>query len=159
MTYETDSAPPEIAFRWSAFDELTAREVHDLLRLRCLVFVVEQACAFAEIDGLDPDAIHLRLTVGDDLAGCLRILAYDDAVRIGRIVTAAGYRGRGFGGEMMAEALRYAGERFPDRDIVLSAQSHLETFYAGHGFHVASEPYDEDGIPHIDMRRAAASTV
>ena len=146
VTYETDSAPPEIAFRWSAFDELTAREVHDLLRLRCLVFVVEQACAFAEIDGLDPDAIHLRLTVGDD-----------DAVRIGRIVTAAGYRGRGFGGEMMAEALRYAGERFPDRDIVLSAQSHLETFYAGHGFHVASEPYDEDGIPHIDMRRAAAS--
>ncbi|SMD13449.1 ElaA protein [Fulvimarina manganoxydans] len=156
MTLEADSAPPDIVFRWSAFDEMSAQEVHDLLRLRCLVFVVEQACAFAEIDGLDPDAIHLRLMIGDDLAGCLRVLADDDAVRIGRIVTAADYRGRGLGGEMMAEALRYAQERFPDREIALSAQAHLETFYAGQGFRVASEPYDEDGIPHIDMRRAAA---
>ncbi|MCK5933637.1 MAG: GNAT family N-acetyltransferase [Fulvimarina manganoxydans] len=135
---------------------MSAQEVHDLLRLRCLVFVVEQACAFVEIDGLDPEAIHLRLMIGDDLAGCLRVLADDDAVRIGRIVTAAAHRGRGFGGEMMAEALLYLSERFPDRDIALSAQAHLEAFYADHGFRVVSKPYDEDGIPHIDMRRAAA---
>ncbi|MEN3791380.1 GNAT family N-acetyltransferase [Fulvimarina sp. MAC3] len=156
MTLEPESGQPEIAFRWSAFDELSAREVHDLLRLRGLVFVVEQDCAFDEIDGQDPQAIHLRLMIGDDVAGCLRILADDDTVRIGRIATANAYRGRGFGHEMMTEAMRYADKRFPRRDITVSAQSHLQTFYAAHGFIVVSVPYEEDGIPHIDMKRAAS---
>ncbi|MCE7028054.1 GNAT family N-acetyltransferase [Jiella avicenniae] len=142
--------------RWSAFEELTAVEVHDLLRLRSLVFVVEQACVFAEIDGCDPQAIHLRQFVGEDLAGCLRILRDEDAVRIGRVATAAAYRGRGYGHDMMAEALRYAAECFSGRAIVVSAQAHLEAFYGRHGFVAASAPYDEDGIAHIDMRRAGS---
>ena len=154
---EAETGGPEIAFRWNAFAELSAVEVHDLLRLRSLVFVVEQNCVFAEIDGRDPQAIHLRQFVGENLAGCLRILCEEDAVRIGRIATAAAYRGRGYGHEMMAEALRYAAWRFAGRDLVVSAQAHLEAFYIRHGFVVASAPYDEDGIPHIDMRRAGSS--
>jgi len=37
----------------------------------------------------------------------------------------------------------------------LGAQAHLADFYAAHGFVVASPVYDEDGIPHVTMRRAA----
>ena len=155
-TAEPETSGPEIAFRWDAFQELSAVEVHDLLRLRSLVFVVEQACVFAEIDGRDPEAIHLRQFVGEDLAGCLRILGDGDAIRIGRIATAAAYRGRGYGHEMMAEALRYAAWRFAGRDVLISAQAHLEAFYGRRGFVVISAPYDEDGIPHIDMRRAGS---
>ncbi|MER0240299.1 GNAT family N-acetyltransferase [Fulvimarina sp. MAC8] len=155
MTLSAGHEEPDIAFRWSAFEELSALEIHDLLRLRSLVFVVEQTCVFAEIDGADPDAIHLRVTVGEDLAGCLRIREDGDLIRIGRIATAAAFRGHGFGHEMMAEALRYVGRRFPRRDLTVSAQAHLQAFYARHGFEVASEPYDEDGIPHIDMTRTA----
>ncbi len=145
-------------WRWSAFDDLSGREVHDLLALRMEVFVVEQACAFAEIDGNDPAAIHLRIVVGDDLAGCLRVFApskNDGPARIGRIVTARAYRGAGLGHRMMIEALRYCGERFVGRAIDLSAQAHLTGFYARHGFTPVSECYLEDGIPHLDMRRPA----
>ncbi|MDY8110416.1 GNAT family N-acetyltransferase [Fulvimarina sp. 2208YS6-2-32] len=144
-----------LAFRWSAFDEMSGREVHDLLRLRNLVFVVEQACAFAEIDGHDPDAIHLRQFVGETLTGCLRMAEDGTAVRIGRIVTASHARGKGHGHDLMAEALRYAARRFADRDLVLSAQAHLGGFYERHGFVAVSDPYDEDGISHIAMHRAA----
>ncbi|WAP67565.1 GNAT family N-acetyltransferase [Jiella pelagia] len=156
MTVTEETGEPEIAFRWNAFEELSAVEVHDLLRLRSLVFVVEQACVFAEIDGCDPQAIHLRQFVGDDLAGCLRIIDGEDAIRIGRIATATAHRGRGHGHAMMVEALRYAAWCFAGRDLVISAQAHLEAFYGRHGFVTTSAPYDEDGIAHIDMRRTGS---
>jgi len=147
-------------WRWSAFDELSAREVHDLLRLRADVFVVEQRCPFAEIDGRDPEALHLlALADGRRLDGCLRLFAPSGAngrARIGRVATAASARGTGLGHALMREALRFVAERFPLATIDLSAQSHLEAFYARHGFQPVSEPYLEDDIPHLDMRRTAA---
>ena len=137
---------------------MTGREVHDLLALRMAVFVVEQACAFAEIDGADPDAIHLQVFIGGDLAGCLRVFAPSEAVdhaRIGRVATAKGHRGTGLGHRMMVEALRFCAEHFAGHAIDLSAQAHLTGFYAWHGFTPVSESYLEDGIPHLDMRRPA----
>lgn len=38
---------------------LTAAELHAVLQLRSRVFVVEQQCVFLDIDGRDPDALHL----------------------------------------------------------------------------------------------------
>lgn len=149
----------ETRWHWSQLHQMTAREVYDLLKLRQDVFVVEQACAFAEIDGRDGEALHLRALSGDDLAGVLRVFAPDEAgrARIGRIATAAGFRGGGLGHRMMAEALRLCAERWPEAAIDLSAQAHLETFYARHGFVTISDAYLEDGIPHLDMRRAPAA--
>nr|WP_246753895.1 GNAT family N-acetyltransferase [Jiella flava] len=135
---------------------MSGREVHDLLRLRMDVFVVEQACAFAEIDGKDIDALHLRQFSGETLIGCLRVLSPEgEPVRIGRIVTAKDFRSQGLGHEMLVEALRYVADRFAEREVVLSAQAQLQGFYAQHGFEPASAPYDEDGIAHIDMKRPA----
>ncbi|WP_185985420.1 GNAT family N-acetyltransferase [Aureimonas mangrovi] len=143
-------------WRWSRFGDLSGREVHDLLKLRVEVFVVEQACAFAEIDGLDIEALHLRVLCEHTLAGCLRILADDDgAPRIGRIVTSPSARGSGLGHRMMEAAVARCTELHPGEAIVLSAQAHLQNFYAAHGFIPASGAYLEDGIAHVDMRRPA----
>jgi ElaA protein len=143
-------------WRWSRFGDLSGREVHDLLKLRMEAFVVEQACAFAEIDGLDIEALHLRVLSGGRLAGCLRILLDDDGTpRIGRIVTAPFARGSGLGHRMMVAAVARCAELHPGQVIVLSAQAHLQNFYAAHGFIPASAAYLEDGIPHVDMRRPA----
>ncbi len=145
---------------WRRFDELTARELHDALKLRCDVFVVEQRCAFAEIDGQDPTALHLLYREGETLAGCLRVFAPEGlggAARIGRIATAGTHRGSGLGHRLMAEALRLCAERWPEADVVLSAQSHLQPFYGRHGFQPVSETYLEDDIPHVDMRRRAGA--
>ena len=35
------------------FDELTLKELYEILRIRVDVFVVEQACPYPEIDGKD----------------------------------------------------------------------------------------------------------
>ena len=60
---------------WRSFDALSARELHDVLKLRADVFVIEQACLFPEIDGRDPAALHLLARgAEDDLLGTLRLL-------------------------------------------------------------------------------------
>ncbi|HZH27306.1 MAG TPA: GNAT family N-acetyltransferase [Azospirillaceae bacterium] len=147
---------------WRDFDALTPRELHDLLRLRCDVFVVEQACAFPEIDGKDPAAAHLlAFAAGGELVGCLRLFAPgpDKAARIGRVAVALVVRGTGLGRRLMAEALAEVDRRFGAVPVDLSAQAHLERFYGGFGFLRIAQDYLEDGIPHCDMRRPAGATV
>ncbi|WP_433118915.1 GNAT family N-acetyltransferase [Micromonospora sp. CA-246542] len=138
--------------RTALFADLDARTLHDLLKLRIDVFVVEQNCPYPELDGRDvePGTRHVWLTDGDALMAYLRILADPDGVaRIGRVVVAPAARGGGHAGRLMAAALDLVG----DRPCVLEAQSHLVAFYARHGFTVSGPEYVEDGIPHTPMRR------
>ncbi len=139
------------------FAELTVQQLHDVLRLRSEVFVVEQQCVFLEIDGLDPLTWHL-LGVDDDG----RLLAYTrlippgvkapDAL-IGRVVTSPAARGGGSGRVLMAESIARCEVLWPGHAITLHAQAHLERFYGSFGFAPSGEPYVEDGIPHIEMRK------
>jgi ElaA protein len=43
------------------------------------------------------------------------------------------------------------------RPIRIAAQHRLEHFYAEFGFRAASDPYEEDGIPHLDMLAGASA--
>ena len=137
----------EIAVR--AFDDLTLRELHDVLALRADVFVVEQDCPYLDPDGEDPAATHVLGTENGILVGYARIHETPDGARIGRVVTARGVRGRGLGHHLVrASVTAVAG-----RASYLHAQDHLRSFYAAHGFHPAGEVFDEDGIPHVRMDR------
>ena len=51
----------------------------------------------------------------------------------------------------MEEALLFCSERYPGQDIVLAAQRNLADFYASLGFAVASKPYDDFGVMHVEM--------
>ncbi|MEV6690854.1 GNAT family N-acetyltransferase [Micromonospora sp. NPDC051196] len=143
---------PSTQLRIAGFADLDARTFHDLVRLRVDVFVVEQECAYPELDGRDiePGTRHLWLARDGAVLAYLRILADPDGVaRIGRVVVAPSARGAGHAGELLAAALAEIG----DRPCVLEAQSHLVDFYARHGFTVSGPEYVEDGIPHTPMRR------
>jgi ElaA protein len=143
-------------FLWRSFEALKPAELHAVLKLRCEVFIVEQACAYADIDGKDPLARHLLAYVGAELIGCLRVFAPDGAgaaARIGRVVIAPPARGTGLGRRLMRRALAEIDARFGPVPVELSAQAHLEAFYASLGFERVSETYLEDDIPHCDMRR------
>ena len=147
---------PDLKFDLRAFDELAPRELHDALALRQRVFVVEQACVYQDVDGKDPNALHL---LGRDEHGALvayaRILAPGvrfDVAAIGRVVIAPERRGEGLARTLMLEAIRVARDHHGPR-VALSAQAHLEAFYASLGFVRVGDEYDEDGIPHVDMRR------
>jgi ElaA protein len=139
------------------FDELTARELHDILRLRCDVFVVEQACAYADVDGRDtePGTRHIWVADGPDepILAYLRTLTEPDGtVRIGRVVTAPAARGRG----LAARLVEHVGTTVP-APLTLEAQSHLAAWYVGLGYEATGPEYVEDGIPHVPMRRMPAT--
>jgi len=158
----TDHDP---VLRWQArtFAQLDAATLYALLKLRSEVFVVEQQCVYLDPDGKDahPDVLHLIGRAGDDsIAAYLRILpaglSYPQ-VSFGRVLTAPAYRGRGLGDPLVRIALEHIERRWPGSDVQIGAQAHLEHYYARHGFVRNSETYLDDGIPHIDMLRAAGA--
>lgn len=159
-----------ITWRCAPFDELTPREIHDMFQARSAAFVVEQDCVFLDIDGVDPVCWHIvgyakaaahasgpRLR-GDDreLVATARLVPPGTKFAepsIGRVVTTEAARGTGCGRALMREALAQAERLWPGQSIRVSAQRHLEKFYASLGFVTDSEPYMEDGIPHVGMLR------
>ncbi len=136
--------------------ELTAAELYDLLRLRTDVFVVEQECAYPELDGRDllAETVHLWVTEEGELLGTIRILHADGGRPIiGRVATARSARGRGIAARLMERGLALCG---PTVEIELHAQAHLEDWYGRFGFVRDGEGYLEDDIAHVPMLRPAA---
>ena len=141
---------------WHSWADLSPPQLYELLQFRQAIFVVEQASPYPDLDGRDSEARHLALRDDGTLIGYLRLIAPNaqelrPLVRIGRVSVAAAARGRGHARTMMAAALRLAGELYPDCDIEIGAQAHLEGFYRSFGFAPCSSPYDDFGVPHIDL--------
>lgn len=148
------------AWRWRSFHQLTPAELYGILQLRSLVFVVEQNCAYNDLDGYDQQAHHLFLEEGDRFVACLRLIP--PGVRyaepsLGRVVTHPELRGSGLGYELMREGMRGAAELYPRHPIRIGAQKRVEEFYHRLGFETASAPYDEDGIEHVEMISTVSS--
>ena len=139
--------------------DLGKEQLYALLKLRSEVFVVEQKCAYPDLDGqdLEGDTYHLMGWEDDQLKAYLRLLdpqSQGGDVVIGRVITAPQARGQGVGHEMMEQALKQAEKHWPQVPIYLSAQAHLQGYYGKYGFVAAGEEYLEDDIPHIGMRRS-----
>ena len=134
-----------------AFGDLDARTAYDVWRLRQDVFVVEQASTFPDLDGrdLDPTTRHLLLTEDGELAGYLRLLDDGECARIGRVVVARAFRGRGLADRLMQVALAETGSRA----VRLDAQTGLLEWYASYGFTVAGPAFDDEGVLHLPMLR------
>jgi ElaA protein len=137
--------------RVAAFADLDPVTAYRLWALRSRVFVVEQDCPYLDLDGrdLEPSARHWWVEQDGVPVATLRVLDEGDAWRIGRVVTDAGWRGRGLAARLVEAVLAGAGER----PVVLDAQSHLVDWYAGMGFVPDGRGFLEDGIPHTPMRR------
>ncbi|WP_127845985.1 GNAT family N-acetyltransferase [Psychroflexus aestuariivivens] len=141
--------------RIRSFQELSTREIYDILQLRSEVFVVEQDCVYQDIDGHDEAAFHLTFYEGKVLAAYSRILpanAYFDELSIGRVIVKSSFRSQKLGHKLMKESIDFAQKKYPNQDIVISAQQYLIKFYESHAFKIEGEGYLEDDIPHIKMR-------
>ena len=125
--------------------------LYRILRLRSEVFVIEQNCVYADMDGrdLEPEAVQLWIERSDDVVATLRIVADPAGRRIGRVVAARSARSDGLGAVLMARALELAA----GNDIVLDAQTYLERWYERFGFRRNGKEFIEDGIPHVPMIR------
>ncbi|MCC3765438.1 GNAT family N-acetyltransferase [Glycomyces sp. TRM65418] len=144
------------------FAELDGRTVFALARLRQAVFVVEQECAYPDLDDrdVDPETVHFWVEEGADgnaaarpegrAVACLRVLRDGGGWVIGRVCCAKERRGTGLSARLMAAAMAWLG---PESDVRLGAQTYAAGFYRRFGFVEDGEEYLEDDIPHVPMRR------
>ena len=131
------------------FEALSRDELFELLKARQEVFVLEQQCLYRDIDETDKHSTHVLGMEGNVLAAYLRYFPAPqdpETIQIGRVLTTL--RGCGYGREIMEFALRMIKEK----RLCLEAQVYAIGFYESFGFRVVSEPFDEDGIPHVKMR-------
>jgi len=148
----------DIKWQTNTLAELSSLQLFEILRLRQAVFVVEQECAYPDIDSADSVASHFCGYIMSDqeqqLVAYARLIrpgvTYDHA-SIGRVAIAMEHRGSGLGRRLMQEAIEEVQSLHPGEKIKIGAQERLEHFYHELGFATVSKPYLEDGISHIDM--------
>ncbi|MCW4385423.1 GNAT family N-acetyltransferase [Salinibacterium sp. SYSU T00001] len=142
-----------IRFHSAPTSDLAAEALYRILWLRSAVFVVEQEAAYDDIDGrdLEPGTVQFWAEEEGEVLSTLRVLVDPEGMRIGRVATAASARGRGLSGRLMTDAIA----RCEGRSIRLDAQAHLEGWYGAFGFRTCGPGFEEDGIPHVPMRRPA----
>lgn len=137
------------------FRDLTTTELYEILKTRFEIFVTEQECIYQDLDDKDQDAYHVFCWNDNGrVAGCLRVFWKDEAAgiaQIGRVVTLE--HGLGIGGQMLHEGVDLAIQKLHAKKIYLEAQCYATGYYAKEGFEVVSEPFMEDGIPHVQMER------
>ena len=133
-----------------SFDQLNTRELYEILRVRAAVFVVEQECAYQDVDGIDPRAVHAFLRDEAGIKAYLRVFERDKrTAQIGRMLTVE--RGAGLGGTLLKEGVRIARDVLNKDALYIEAQTYATGFYEREGFKVTSEEFLEDGIPHVEM--------
>ena len=135
------------------WNELSRKEINDIFSLRSEVFIVEQDCAYQDVDGKDEKADHILLSIDEELVGYARVFnenIYFKEASFGRAVVKKKDRGEGYGHLIVDKALEHLKES-KQSPIKISAQSYLKDFYSSHGFVAKGEEYMEDGIPHTAM--------
>ncbi len=133
------------------FGDLTPLELHEILKLRSEVFVVEQNCVYLDVDGRDvePDTGHHWVSRSGRMVAYARTLAEPGGeIRIGRVVTHPAHRGEGLARVLMEHLIE-----FSSGPLVLDAQSYLVAWYESLHFSATGPEFDDDGIPHVPMRR------
>lgn len=145
------------------FESLQADELYGILAARAAVFVLEQQCLYADIDGKDEHALHVFAQAPGEagqavIAAYARLLppgvSYAEA-SLGRVLTTAGHRRTGMGRQLVSYGLDCIRAHWPGSAVRIAAQAHLQRFYESFGFVGVGEPYDEDGIAHLEMLRRA----
>lgn len=135
------------------WNELSRKEINDIFSLRSEVFIVEQECAYQDVDGKDKQADHVMLHVDNELVGYTRVFpenTYFKEASFGRAVVKKNHRGEGYGHLLVDKSLEHLKAK-KQSPIKISAQSYLKEFYSSHGFIVKGDEYMEDGIPHTAM--------
>ncbi|MBQ0147879.1 MAG: GNAT family N-acetyltransferase [Flavobacteriaceae bacterium] len=147
----------KVVWHYKLFNELTAKELYQIIQLRNEVFVIEQDCIYQDADGKDLKCGHLWATINDEVVAYSRIvpkgISYENEPSIGRVVSRGKHRGLGLGKHLIANSIQVIENRCFTSSIRISAQLYLKKFYESFGFEQVSKEYLEDDIPHIEMLR------
>ena len=136
------------------FEELTNRELYEILKSRTEIFLLEQDIKCQDMDDTDYDSLHCFFMEGGRVIAYLRAFYQDDdrsIVKIGRVLTLE--HGRGIGTELMRQSLRVIKERMDCRKVSMNAQKQAVRFYERLGFEVTSGDFLEEGVVHNVMEK------
>lgn len=140
-------------WHFKAFDELTAREFHDIIKVRSQIFVVEQKSPFQEVDGVDLNAVHILKTANNDIQAYVRVYEKEeDTMSFGRVLVPENFRGQGLGRELLEQVMHYLNKKYPDKEVIIQAEEYLTDFYESFGFDIVSDKYLDVGIWHVEMK-------
>jgi ElaA protein len=143
-----------MSWKLKSFSELSTIELYAILKERTQVFVVEQECPYLEVDGKDLHASHLYKEENGEVIAYARLLpagiSYKEA-SIGRVMVKSEYRGKGLASELLKRGLNFIHNEWEETTVKIQAQEYLRGFYGSFGFRAITDPYLDDGIPHIDM--------
>lgn len=135
------------------FEELTTKELYEILKSRAEIFVVEQDCIYQDLDGIDYRSLHVFYEEDGSVIAYLRAYEKEDepeVVQVGRVLTLE--HGKGLGAKILKEGIEIIQEKMRTQSIYIEAQCYAIGFYEREGFQVCSESFLEDGIPHVQMR-------
>ncbi len=141
-----------VKFLSKSFDELTTKELYEIMKARNMVFLLEQKIICQDLDDVDYESLHCFMVANGRVAAYLRAFYTDEkTVRIGRVLTVS--HGRGQGKELMEKSISAIKEKMPCNKIYIEAQKHAIGFYEKHGFKVTSGEFLDEGVVHVAMER------
>ena len=136
------------------YNELTTNQLYNILKLRAEVFVVEQNCAYQDLDNKDNKALHLIGEINNEIIAYTRIFKKGDYFTnssIGRVLVKKEFRKKELGKAIMEKYIEIIKKNTKEEKIEISAQKYLTKFYKDLGFKKTGKEYLEDNIPHIKM--------
>ena len=132
------------------FDELSTRELYEILKARAEIFVVEQNCVYQDLDDLDYRSLHVFCEENGIVTAYLRaFFKEEDTVQMGRVLTL--HHGTGLGGKLLKYGISQIRTKMHPASICAEAQCYATGFYEREGFKICSGEFLEDGIPHVQM--------
>ena len=141
-----------VKFDVKKFHEIDSKTLHNIFLLRSEVFIVEQECAYQDIDGKDFKSIHIIGKKKKEIIAYSRLMNINnDFCSIGRVLVKKDMRRKGIGIKLIKKSIEEATREYGNKKIKISAQEYLKSFYTNLGFKYTGESYLEDGIPHIEM--------
>ena len=144
-----------IEWKEQRFSDINTKELYEIFKFRCEVFVVEQEILYNDFDYKDYKAIHLSGFINNKLMAYARIFDkgdyYENNPGFGRVAVEEKERGNNYGKELVKKCIEVCKKNFEKQEIKISAQAYLEKFYLDLGFERRGEGYMEDGIPHCAM--------
>jgi predicted GNAT family N-acyltransferase len=128
-------------------------ELRDALALRHDVFCVEQGVPQREeVDGRDPEGIHLVAVADGRLLATCRLLIVGRTAQFSRLAVLASARRRGIATALL-EAAEAESRAAGAARIVLHAQTYARSLYDRVGYRPRGAVFWEAGIEHVAMEK------
>ena len=139
-----------LTFKAKFFEELSTKELYEILKARAEIFVVEQNCVYQDLDDTDYRSLHVFCEEDGKVTAYLRAFqTKESVVQMGRVLSIK--HGKGLGKTILSYGVSIVKDKFDPQKIFIEAQCYAAGFYEKFGFEICSEEFLEDGIPHVGM--------